>query len=227
VAANKLDWYITPKVTLNVLPALDGSWKARLTVTIENPVPERTSAYVDGFYDGLTNGTHRTMVAVYLPEKAYDVHTLDSDFSEAGADPPLQMFAKRFEIPRGESRSVALEFSLPHDQVAALIIPSGRVHPVPYEVNHIPVTDAAPAAVFWVQPAEPGVSPGAPAVAALLALVGALAVLAGTRARLRATTSGPLEAISEPLRRAPALGGMLFAAALAVLVAGELISRFR
>jgi hypothetical protein len=66
VAANKQDWYLDPDVTLNVLPALDGAWRARLTVTIANPVPDRTSPYIDGSYDGLTNGTHRTMVAIYL-----------------------------------------------------------------------------------------------------------------------------------------------------------------
>ena len=69
VAANKLDWYLQPQVTLNVLPSIDGSWKARLTVSITNPVLKRTSPQVDGTYDHLTNGTHRTMLAVYLPRR--------------------------------------------------------------------------------------------------------------------------------------------------------------
>jgi hypothetical protein len=226
VAANKLDWYIEPKVTLNVLPAIDGAWHARLTVTITNPVPERTSAYIDGWYDGLTHGTHRTMVAVYLPEVAYNIRSLDLPFSELGEDPPLQMFAKRFEIPRGETRRVALEFTLPKKHVAALLLPSGRVRPVQYEVNGFHFDDSEPTAVFWVQRPESEPTAGAPAVAAILALAGALAVLVGGRARLQAQTDTGIEALAEPLRRAPALGGLLFGAAVAVLVAGAMISRF-
>ena len=229
VAANKLDWYIDPRVTLNVLPAMDGSWRARLTVTITNPVPDRTSRYIDGFYDGLTNGTHRTMVAVYLPAAAYGVHSLDLPFSELGDDPPLQMYAKRFEINRGETRRVALEFALPPKNVAALLLPSGRVRPVQFEVNGIDVTDAKPTAVFWVQPPGNPTTPGAPAVAAILALVGALALLIGARAELRVHQADHVHragrGVSEPVRRARALSGLLFAAALAVLATGALIDR--
>ena len=226
VAANKQDWYLDPKVTLNVLPTLDGAWRARLTVTISNPVPEKTSPYIDGSYDGLTNGTHRTMVAVYLPRHAYGVHSLDLRFSERGADPPLQMYAKRLEIPRGETRRVALEFTMPKEDVTALILPSGRVRPVEYEVNGAPTNDAGFAVAFWGYPPEDPETPGAPAVAAILALVGALAVTVGGRAQIRQATVRPLRPLPEPILRAPTLGAMLFAAALAVLVAGALISSF-
>ena len=226
VAANKLDWYLDPTVTLNVLPALNGSWRARLTVTITNPVPERTSDYIDGSYDGLTNGTHRTMVAVYLPKAAYGVHSLDLDFSERGEDPPLQMYAKRFEIPRGTTSRVAIEFSMPPDHVAAVILPSGRVRPVQYEVNGAMTTDGTPSVAFWGLPVtEPG-PPAAPAVAAMLALAGALAVVVGGRARMQVSGVRPLRPLPDLLVRAPALGAMLFAGAFAVLVTGALISRY-
>jgi hypothetical protein len=224
VAANKLDWYIDPKVTLNVLPGLDGSWRARLTVTITNPVPERTSAYIDGFYDGLTNGTHRTMVAVYLPEEAYEIHSLDLPFTEGGDDPPLQMWAKRFEIPRGETRRVALEFRLPPDHTAVAILPSGRVRPVEYEVNGVKLDDSVLTAAFWVQPDEEDGAPSGAAVAALLALAGALAIGVGKRAQRRATPADPGTTVSEALQRAPALGLLLLGSAAAVLLTEWLIS---
>ncbi len=226
LAANKLDWYLDPRVSINVLrPGDGGPWTARLTVTITNPAPERTSPYIDGSYDGLTNGTHRTMVAVYLPAAAYGVRSLDLPFSEGGADPPLQMFAKRLEIPRGETRRVALEFKLPPEHVGAVVLPSGRVRPVSYQVNGVDVTDAAPAAVYWLQRAEPSDTPGEAAVAALLALAGAVALVVGGRARLRlrATPERPLGIAAQ---HAPLLGGLLFAAALAVEVTGILIDRF-
>ena len=224
IAANKLDWYLDPKVTVNVLPAIDGSWKARLTVAIENPELERTSPQIDGTYDGLTDGTHRTMLAVYLPSRAYDIRSLDKPFSEEGPDPPLQMAAKRFEIPRGETVRVAMEFSLPRAYFGALIIPSGRVRPVEYTVNGISTTDAVAHPVFWVQPTEPGKGPGAPAVAAVLALIGALAVLYGVRGRLQLATARPMRPMPDLMQRAPSFGFVLFLAALGVLVAGALIA---
>lgn len=224
VAANKLDWYIDPQVTLNVLPDIDGSWKARLTVRVENPEVERTSPQVDGTYDNLTNGTHRTMVAVYLPRGAHSIRSLDQPFTEQGYDPPLQMAAKRFEIPRGDGRSVAMEFSLPKNYIGTLIIPSGRVRPVQYTVNGQLVTDAVPTPVFWVQPDEPDKTPGAAAVAGVLALAGALAVSAGVRPRIRIAAERPMRAVPELALRAPPFGLMLFLSALGVLVAGALIS---
>jgi hypothetical protein len=226
VAANKLDWYLDPKVTLNVLPAMDGSWRARLTVTITNPVPERTSPYIDGSYDGLTGGTHRAMVAVYLPEAATAVHSLDLPFSELGDDPPLQLFAKRLEIPRGETRRVALEFRLPKEMNAAVLLPSGRVRPVVYEVNRVPVTDAVTTAIFWGAPVDGTSTPGAPAVAAVLALGGAMALLVGGRARLRTPADPSGTPLSDALLRAPSLAALLFAAAVAALATGFLIDRF-
>ena len=91
------------------------------------------------------------------------------------------MYAKRFEIPRGETRRVALEFSMPKEEVTALILPSGRVRPVEYEVNGVATNDAGYAVAYWGYSVADPETPGAPAVAAILALVGALAVAVGAR----------------------------------------------
>ncbi len=228
IGGNKLDWFVQPSVVVNVLPATDGDWKARVTVAVENPVPppEQTSAYVRGDIEGRPQraGDHRALVAVYMPRGAYDVRTLDEPFSEQGHDPPLQMAAKRITVPLGETVRVAMEFSLPKDYFGALIIPSGRVRPVPYTVNGFTVTDEVPTPVFWVQPDEPEDTPGAAAVAGVLALAGALAVTAGVRVRLRYAAARPMRAIPDLVQRAPAFGLVLFLAALGTLVAGALIS---
>lgn len=222
VAANKLDWYIDPKVTLNVLKALDGTWKGRLTVTVANPQVDKSSPQVDGTYDGLTGGTHRTMVAVYLPQGAYDISSPDRDLTEEGPDPPLHMAAARFEIPRGETERVSFEFSLPEEWTGALILPSGRVRPVEYDINGVTVTDAAPTPVFW-QDAGDESTPGAPAVAGVLALAGALAALYGVRTRIRVAARRPLRPIPELALRAPSFGLVLYVAAFAVLAVGLII----
>jgi hypothetical protein len=228
IGANKLDWFVQPSVVVNALPEITGGWKIRVTVAVENPVPppEQTSPYVEGsgIGRGETNGTHRALVAVYMPGAAFDIRTVDEPFTEQGHDPPLIMAGKRITIPQGETVRVAMEFSLPQDYVGALIIPSGRVRPVQYTVNGAVVTDAVATPVFWVQPPEPEDTPGAPAVAGFLALAGALAVTVGARTRLRYAAIRPLRAMPELVQRAPAFGLMLFLAALGTLLAGALIS---
>lgn len=224
VAANKLDWYIDPQVVLNVLPGTDGYWKARLTVIIHNPEVERTSPQVDGTYDGLTNGRHRAFVAVYLPENAVNIRTLDVPFSEFGIDPPLNMVGKRIEIARGETARAALEFSLPEETVAALIVPSGRVRPITYTVNGFSVPDTSIFPVFWVQPEGQDDTAGAPAIAALLALFGALAMVVHTRARFRVAATRPLRPLPIFAQRAPTLAALLFLGAIAALLVGALIN---
>ncbi|HJR26130.1 MAG TPA: DUF4012 domain-containing protein, partial [Acidimicrobiales bacterium] len=169
IGGNKLDWFVQPSVVVNVLPAIDGGWKARVTVAVENPVPppDQISDYVQGDIEGRPqrNGLHRALVAVYMPRAATGVRSLDVPFSEQGRDPPLVMAAKRIDVPEGETVRVAMEFSLPHDWLGAVIIPSGRVRPVQYTVNQQVVTDAVAVPVFWVQPPEPDDTPGAPGVA--------------------------------------------------------------
>jgi hypothetical protein len=224
VAANKLDWYIDPKVTLTVLRSSDDNWTARLIVEVPNPKVDKTSQQIDGGYYGLQPGEHRAMVAAYLPRAAYNIHTPDNKYSELGPDPPLHMVAQRIDIPRGESRQVTFEFSLPKDWNAAVILPSGRVRPVTYEVNGVTVTDAAPATVLWQQPAGPDNGPGPVGVAAVLALAGALAILVGVRSQLRLATVRPMRAVPDLVQRAPAFGFVLFLAAFGVLVAGVLIN---
>jgi hypothetical protein len=230
IGANKLDWFVQPSVTLSVLPSSGGTWKGRITVAVENPVPppDQASPYVDGSYDGPTGGAHRSLVAVYLPEAAYNIRTLDEPYTEAGIDPPLHMVGNRITIPLGETVRVGFEFSLPKDVVGAFILPSARVRPVQYEVNGTKVDDAVVTPVFWSQPpgAETEDTPGAAAVAGVLALAGALAVTGGLRTRLRYTTQRPIRAVPDLALQAPAFGIVLFVAAAGVLVAGWLISGF-
>ena len=225
IGANKLDWFVQPSVTLNVLPGRGGSWKGRLTVAVENPVPpkDQISPYVDGSAGGTTNGAHRALVAVYLPQYAYDIRPLGQPFSEQGHDPPLQMAGTRIRIPLGETVRVSLEFSLPPEGIGAVIVPSGRVRPVPFLVNHVLVNDNVLTPVAWVRPHDEH-SPGAPAVAAVLTLAGAIAVFGGVRGRLRIASRRPLRPMPELLLRAPTFGLLLYLAALAVLGVGALIS---
>jgi hypothetical protein len=226
VSANKQDWFLEPEVALNAVAAVDGSWKVRLTVTIENPVPEETSAYIDGSYGDLRNGDHRTMIAIYLPEAAYGVRSLDEVFSETGEDPPLRMFAKRIVIRRGEERRVSMEFSMPPAHRGVLILPSGRVRPVRYDVNDIVTDDATTRVVFWTEPPGPEPLPAAATIAAILALGGAAALLPAGR-RTRQGVSRPLVAPSLVELRLPTLSLWLLTAAGATLLVFAVVDLIR
>jgi hypothetical protein len=225
IAANKLDFFIEPRVAIAAYPeTVSGDWRVQVTVAIENPEDAPTNAYIDGTHPDYRNGIHRAMVTLFMPASAYNYGAVNGEVSEAGPDPPVQMVAQRVLIEKGETARVAFEFRMPRDHVGALIIPSGRIAPVPYVVNGVTVTDAAVVPVFWVQPPEQERTPGAAAVAGTLALAGALAVLAGVRTRLRYAAARPLRPVPDLAVRALPFAFVLFLSALGALVAGWLIS---
>jgi hypothetical protein len=227
IAADKLDWYIDPTVTMRAVPQTGtGAWKVRVSVRVPNPERTVTSAAVESFIDGYDDGIHRALVAIYLPTAAYDIRSLDLPYSESGLDPPLTMVGKRIFIEEGDAKTVAIEFTLPPEHAGVYLLPSGRVRPVRYVVNGIVLDDAIAHTLYFGGSFETTrQDAGAPALAAGLAALGAAALLAGTR-RLVWTDARPLVAPSPLAQRLPSLGLLLFLAAAGVLVAGALIERW-
>src|SRR4029078_12413558 len=126
-----LDWYNNPSVTIRTVPVTgSGAYKVRLSVRIPNPKREGDTEGVESYKEGYKAGVHRALVAVYLPKAAYAIRSLDLEFSESGADPPLLMVGKRVFIDEGASRTLAVEFQLPADHPGVLLLPSGRVRPM-------------------------------------------------------------------------------------------------
>ena len=228
IAADKLDWYIDPSVTMRAVPVSgSGAWNVRLTVRVPNPEREGDTAGVESYKEGYAPGTHRALVAIYLPSAAYDVRSLDLEFSESGADPPLWMVGKRIFIEEGEEKSVAIEFKLPADHPGVVLLPSGRVRPMAVTVNGVATNDAV---TRWVGFAEPEDDPGpatAPVIAALLAVTGAAALVAGHRRAGRRTSTRPLVAPSLLELRLPALGVMLLLAAGTTLLVFAVVDSLR
>jgi hypothetical protein len=104
-AANKLDWYLQPEIRVEAtrIDELD-QWFVQIFATITNPVPERTSGYIDGSYQGLKNGTHRTYLDFHLPASATGIRLL-SPVTEQGhrhpiRDPPRAVPHRRGPISR-------------------------------------------------------------------------------------------------------------------------------
>jgi hypothetical protein len=147
ISANKLDWYITPRVGLRTLKTTRKARRVELSVTFTNTPRTRTSDVVEGIlYDrthGMQDGEHRVLLLAYLPNTAVDIASADPPFSVAGTDGGLKVVGFRYGVELGKTRTVKITFSIPKGQVFT-IIPSARAHPVPYVTSKATYKDGVP-----------------------------------------------------------------------------------
>lgn len=215
---NKLDWFIAPTAALNLARASDGSWQARLAVTVANPelVPEESSPQVVG----RDPDNHFVFLDLHLPGSAYDVRALNQPFEAQGRDGPMRVATMIYPIERGTSRTVNVSFSLPGQVQALNLLPGARVHPLRLDVNGSSLTDAV-AAPFPLAPREPGVlslfRTELAGFGALLALAAAVLALSTYRTQLsgvggRLAPSRLSARASVGLSGGLAVAGLLFAA---------------
>ena len=228
ISADKLDWYIDPTVTIRAVPVTgSGEWNVRLTVEVPNPVRPGDTPGVESYIEGYDDGVHRALVALYLPEAASDIRSLDLEFTEAGADPPLWMVAKRIFIDEGETKRVAVEFTLPPEHAGVVLMPSARVRPMAVTVNGYETDDAIPRFLGFAAPVDESSRAAAPVIAALLALAGVATLLLAATRRRRPSGARALVAPSLVDLRLPVLGLVLLAAAGATLVVFAAVDALR
>jgi hypothetical protein len=150
ISANKLDWYITPKINLKTVWVRRGVRRVEMSVTFTNKRRTRTSDVVEGVvYDrthGMQDGEHRVFFVAYLPKSAVDVASANPPFSSAGVDGPMKVVGFNYGVKIGETRTVKVTFSVPKNQVF-LLIPSARAHPVTVTTPKGVFTDALPVAL--------------------------------------------------------------------------------
>jgi hypothetical protein len=150
ISANKLDWYLRPRISLRTLSVHKGVRRVELSVTFTNKKRTRTSDVVEGvIYDrthGMADGEHRAYLVAYLPKTAFDVGADDPPFSTIGIDDGLKVVGFHYGVKIGETRTVRITFSVPERQVF-LVIPSARAHPVSYFTPSHRYTDAQPVAI--------------------------------------------------------------------------------
>ena len=223
IAADKLDWYIDPSVTIrSTRDERTGIWRVRLTVAVPNPTREGDTAGVESFKKGFAPGVHRAMVGVYLPRAAFEIRAVGGEVTEAGADPPMWMVAQRVFIDEGEARDVAFEFSLPPDHGGFLLLPSARVRPVAYRVNGTETDDAIVRPVRFPRPTSDA-GRSSTAAAAALAGLGAAALLVAAHRREGRLAAGAGVAATALDRRLPTVGLLLYLAAGLTLIAAGLL----
>lgn len=223
-AANKLDWYLRPEASLDVNLAPNGDYRAHLTMTMQTPDLHEladASPYILG-PDPELQGLFLT---VHLPASAYDISTPDPPgFRTRGRDGPMVVRTFLVDVPMGTTLNRSIDFTLPREEWAMVLLPSARIEPMPLTIDGTKtVTDAVPTFVTWdaaVAPADDGEGIRTPV--RLIALLGMLLTLVAASAAVAAVrTGGPTPGHAVRIARnaaAAALGSFVAAGALAVLL---------
>jgi len=183
-AANKLDWYLRPRASMDVQLLPSGDYRAHLTMTMAvPPLSDLTDA--SPYIIGPDPGQQGTFLTVHLPTAAYDITTTDpAGFDTKGVDGPSQVRTFLVEVPNGTTLERSLDFSLPRSTSALTLLPSARVEPLPLVVDGVTtLDDAKPRYVTWLAAIPPRApDDGAPMPVRILVVMGSLLTLTGAAA---------------------------------------------
>lgn len=133
ISANKLDWYITPRLSLARVGGDDENDLMRLTISVTNPKRPETSPVVEGTVyakvNGFRPGEHRSFVVIGLPRTAHAIRSSDPPISGIGRDGPMMMATMHLSVIEGQTREAAVTFKVPKGQRFKLL-PMARAHTV-------------------------------------------------------------------------------------------------
>jgi hypothetical protein len=154
--ADKMDWYLRPEASMDVILLPTGDYRARLTMSVRIPANEELTD-ASPYILGPGPDKHGVFLTIHLPEAAYDISNPDGlPFTTEGVDPPLQVRTFLENVPAGTTFERRLDFSLPREVSSVLLLPSARVVPLPVTVDGVAETDDATArGVSWLA-ASPG-----------------------------------------------------------------------
>jgi hypothetical protein len=196
--ADKLDWYLHPKATLDVARLPSGDFRARLHLSLAMPSRDAlrdASPYILG----PGGGTHGLFVTVHLPGRATHITTTDHrGFRTKGAEGPMQVRTFLSEVRAGEAFERTIDFTLPGSMTTMTLLPSARVTPMPLTVDGLATIDDATPVTFSWRSAGPPPAPRPPlwaealgvfTLTLLLTLVGP-GLLASLRRRIVGGPSG-------------------------------------
>jgi hypothetical protein len=148
VSASKLDYFIKPRVTMNVT-RLSTFSQVDLTVTIYNAPRHPTSPMIEGGQPGFEKpGDHRVYLLVYLPSDAFDVGNASPGFVTVGTDGGMKVVGMMYTTALGQTSNTKISFRLPLSWANVVLLPSGRLNPIDVTVHSgrrtAHYTDAAP-----------------------------------------------------------------------------------
>ncbi|MFY9587400.1 MAG: hypothetical protein WAT66_08100, partial [Actinomycetota bacterium] len=128
--ANKLDWYLGIRAGLTTSTAPGGWRHAILRVDMANRFPAGEPPYIAGDGSAVPAGSYRAFVAVYLPNWAINVEPSGGQILAVGTDGPMRVVGVRLTIPRGETGSVIVRFSIPPREREIVLLPAARARPI-------------------------------------------------------------------------------------------------
>ena len=132
---DKLDWFVRPSVALASSKAPRGARRWTATIRIANPTPDGEPSYVAGDGSKRPAGAYRGFVAVYLPGWASDVEVSGAGVRVVGEDGRMRLVGMIVDVPRRETVSLTVRFTMPPGRHRLVLLPSARAVPVPFTVD--------------------------------------------------------------------------------------------
>jgi hypothetical protein len=144
LGANKLDFFVAPRLTVRSRRSLDdSSTRVDVVLHLTNPPRDPTSPYIEGGTSDAAPGELFYRVHIYLPPDATAISSLAGDV-QLGLDGGLQVASLLVRIPKDQELTVPFSFTLPREDVELTLVPASRILPMEVELNGVDLNDAEP-----------------------------------------------------------------------------------
>lgn len=136
-AVNKLDWFLDVAASVSVEPGADGT-EVAITMELVNRTPDGEPYYVAGpgsDYTGppISEGDWRGFLTVHLPGSATDASIDGLGLSVDGRSVATRVISGVVLVPKGETRTQVVRFTLPPGSETVTVEPSARVRPIRWD----------------------------------------------------------------------------------------------
>jgi hypothetical protein len=137
--ANKLDWFLDATAALRSQAGPDGT-EVTLEVQLANRTPDGEPQYVAGPDESvvgppLPSGDWRGFLTVHLPGAATDRLVEGSGLAVDGWSGEARVVAAVVTVPKGQTTTHVVRFTLPPGTESIDVEPSARVHPVQWSAG--------------------------------------------------------------------------------------------
>ena len=150
---NKLDQFLNVDSTLTITGRTDGGSDARVQLRLHNDAPTGLPGYVAGPNpdSGAGEGVYQGIVAVNVPGAASLPKILGiAPTLVAGVDGPTKVAAAGyFQVARGQTLDVSIQFQLPPAIREMTVQPSAHVPPITWTFRSLKFTDTAVEHLAW------------------------------------------------------------------------------
>ena len=137
--ANKLDWFLDVSATMSSRAGPSGT-EVTLEVELANRTPDGEPQYVAGPDESvvgppLPSGDWRGFITVHVPGAATDRLVEGADLAVDGWAGEARVVAAVALVPKGQTTTHVVRFTLPPGSEAIDVEPSARVHPVQWTAD--------------------------------------------------------------------------------------------